>query len=254
VLDSERQDRYGAHVNSEAYRASRRRKAEVIEHLCRAELADAERIGDLGAGTGIIKTTLEMLTFKSIIGFDIDGEFIAESARMVVGDVTRLPVPDGSFDFLILNHLYEHVPDQGGLFREAYRVLADGGKAYVSAGSRLAVMEPHYRLPFLSWLPNQTASLYLRWSGRGDRYTGIRFLTYGPLTELFQQAGFVIHDITERAIDDLIERLWGSAWAKAWAVPRSAPRSVRRAALAALSPQWFFVLEKPAKAPASQGV
>ena len=50
--------------------------------------------------------------------------------------------------------------------------------------SKLAIMEPHYRLPFLSWLPNSAASLYLRMSRRGSEYAGIRFLTYGPLTEI----------------------------------------------------------------------
>ena len=253
MLDSARRDRYGAYVNSEAYRTSRQRKAEVIACLCRDELTRSERIADLGAGTGIIKTILETVTLKSIVGFDIDASFIADAERMVVGDVTCLPVPDRSFDFLILNHLYEHVPDQAGLFREAYRVLVPGGRAYVSAGSRMAIMEPHYRLPFLSWLPNRSAGLYLRWSGRGERYSGIRFLTYGPLTDLFRRAGFLIHDITERAIDELIGRAWGRGWAKAWSVPRRAPESMRRAALAVLSPQWFFVLERPADGPAPQG-
>jgi len=253
VLDSARQDLYGDLVNSEAYRAGRLRKAEVIAHLCRGEIERSETIADLGAGTGIIKSALETMTGKSIIGFDIDASFIVENRRMVVGDVTRLPVPSDTFDFAIMNHLYEHVPDQASLFREAFRILAPGGKAYVSAGSRLAVMEPHYRLPFLSWLPKAGASSYLRWSGRGERYTGIRFLTYGPLTRLFLEAGFVIHDITELAIDELIERAWGRNWARVWRVPRSAPIFVRRRALAALSPQWFFLLEKPGAQPASRG-
>ena len=253
MRDSERQDRYGAYVNSETYRASRRRKGEIIAHLCRDELADSVRIADLGAGTGIIKTTLEVLSSKHIIGFDIDDSFIADAERMVVGDVTCLPVPDSSFDFLVLNHLYEHVPDQAALFREAFRVLVPGGKAYVSAGNRLAVIEPHYRLPFLSWLPNRSASVYLRWSGRGETYTGIRFLTYRPLTQLFRRTGFLIEDITERAIDQLIDRAWGPNWARAWGVPRRAPAPIRKAALATLSPQWFFILEKPVDGPVSRG-
>jgi SAM-dependent methyltransferase len=238
-------DRYGALVASEAYRRSRAARAEVIWHLCGRWLAAAERPADLGAGTGIIRKLLEEKRGKPLYGFEIDTSFIVERERMVGADVLRLPVADGSLDFVLLNHLYEHVGDSGALFRETWRVLRPGGRAYVTAGSRLAVVEPHYRLPFLSWLPRPAASAYLRLSGRGRRYEGIQFLTWRPLERQMREAGFRVHDLTETAIDELLERTWGRAWARLWALFRALPAAARRPLLRGLSPQWFVLLERP---------
>lgn len=240
------EDAYARHLASPRYRDSRAEKAEVILALCGPALRDAERIGDLGAGTGLIKNTLEIMIDKYIVGIEIDEEFIVHHKGMVRADVRRLPARDESFDFLLLNHIYEHVPDPGRLFGEAFRVLRDGGSAYVSAGNRLAVREPHYRLPFLSWLPGRAADLYLRLSGRGERYEGIRFLTYGPLTGHMAAAGFEVQDITETALERLIGEGRGGRWRTVWGALSAVPRAVRRALLRALSPQWFFLLRRPA--------
>jgi SAM-dependent methyltransferase len=238
-------DRYGALVGSEAYRRSRAARAEVIWRLCGEWLAAAERPADLGAGTGIIRALLEERSGRPLYGFEIDTSFIVERHRMVGADVLRLPLADGSLDFVLLNHLYEHVEDVAALFRETCRVLRPGGRAYVSAGNRLAVVEPHYRLPFLSWLPRPAASAYLRLSGRGRRYQGIRFLTRRPLERHMREAGFRVHDLTETAIDELLERTWGPPWTRAWSLFRALPGAARRLLLNGLSPQWFFLLEKP---------
>ena len=44
------------------------------------------------------------------------------------------------------------------------------GAIYLGLGNRLGVMEPHYRLPFLSWLPRGVAHRYVRAMGRADHY------------------------------------------------------------------------------------
>lgn len=238
------EDRYERWVRSRAYRAERASKAEVILHLCRDRLAAAGRIGDLGAGTGLIKKTLEAQIGKPIVGFELDTSFVEARERMVVADACRLPVPDGAFDFLVLNHLYEHVRDQARLFEEAWRALRPGGAAYVSAGSRRAVLEPHYRLPFLSWLPRGTADRYVRWTGRGAGYGEIRFLDYRPLRRLMEAPGFRVRDLTERALSELLGEGRGAGWRPAWAVLARLPASLRRPLLHAASPQWFFLLEK----------
>lgn len=240
-------DRYERFTATEEYRAGRRRKARVIAHLCSPYLTGTARAVDLGAGTGIIRQFLEEECGIPIFGVEIDREFIVEPARMVQGDVLRIPFASESLDFAMLNHLYEHVPDPGQLFRETYRVLRPGGRAYVTAGSRHAVIEPHYRLPFLSWLPGSAAGAYLRATRRGRSYDDIRFLTYRPLIRLMRAAGFIVHDVTERAIDDLIRVTWGDRWAVVWGAARRIPDGVRESLLKVGSPQWFFFLERPAR-------
>lgn len=240
-------DRYAGFTASEEYRAGRLRKARVIAELCSPYLQSSGRIADLGAGTGIIRKALEEYSGNNIYGIEIDRTFIVEPERMVRGDLMSIPFASESLDFAMLNHIYEHVPDVGQLFRETYRVLRPGGRAYVTAGSRWAVMEPHYRLPFLSWLPDGAAGAYLRRTGRGRTYDDIRFLSYQALTRLMRSAGFIVHDITERAIDDLIRSTWGARWARVWAGARRVPAGVRGSLLRAGSPQWFFFLERPAR-------
>jgi len=244
-------DRYGALVTSDQYRKSRQAKAEVIWHLCGSHLRRAGHAADLGAGTGLIRAALEDRMDKPLYGFEIDTSFVEVRDRMVAADVEQLPVSDGALDFVLMNHLYEHVSNPAELFREAFRVLAPGGSAYVTAGSRLAVMEPHYRLPFLSWLPRSAASAYLRLSGRGRTYEGIRFLTYGALSRMMEEAGFTVHDITERAIDELLERTWGEPWTGLWARAGRLSAGARGRLLSMASPQWFFMLHKPDRQTAS---
>ena len=245
-------DRYERYTASEEYRASRRRKARVIAHVCAPFLPGEAVAADLGAGTGIIRKILEEECGNPIFGVEIDREFIADRGRMVCGDVLRLPIASESLDFAMLNHIYEHVPDPGLLFRETYRVLRPGGMVYVTAGSRRAVIEPHYRLPFLSWIPSRAADAYVRATGRAGGYSDIRFLTYGPLTRLMRVAGFIVHDITERTISDLIGRTWGPRWAAAWSTARRMPAGARESLLRFGSPQWFFLLERPGR-PADDG-
>lgn len=241
----EAEDRYRTFIASRTYRRQRPEKARVIARICGDEMRAARRIGDLGTGTGIVKNELETITGKYIVGFELDRSFMEIEERMVVADVTRLPVADGGLDFAVLNHLYEHVEDQPALFAEVHRALAPGGIAYVSAGSRWALVEPHYRLPFLSWLPRGLADLYLRITGRGEAYRGIRFLGYGRLTGMMRRSGFRVEDRTRRAIDELLDDTWGPGWGRLWRAVRSLPEGIVGGLLRVLSPQWFFLLHKP---------
>jgi SAM-dependent methyltransferase len=47
----------------------------------------------------------------------------------VKADICALPFADESFDFIICNHVLEHIPDHLQAMRELYRILAKGGTA-----------------------------------------------------------------------------------------------------------------------------
>lgn len=47
----------------------------------------------------------------------------------VKADICKLPFKDNSFDFIICNHVLEHIPDHIKALQELYRVLAVGGTA-----------------------------------------------------------------------------------------------------------------------------
>jgi len=147
---------------------------------------------DVGSSSGIFAQALGC-GFDSVLAFDIDLGALRDgrahsvaNVHPVLADSQQLPLPDASVDLVVCNHVYEHVPDALRLFDEIHRVLREGGTCYFGAASRLCVVEPHYKLPFLSWLPKWLADRYMRWAGRGARYYenlrtpwGIRRLTLG---------------------------------------------------------------------------
>lgn len=45
-------------------------------------------------------------------------------------DITRLSFDDASFDVIITQHVFEHIPDFEAAFRECHRVLAPGGRMF----------------------------------------------------------------------------------------------------------------------------
>lgn len=239
------EDYYLRRIRSEAYRRERPAKARVIARICGRELRRSDPIADLGSGTGLVKKELEVILGKPIVGFEIDMSFLEETERVAVADVLRLPVADGSLGFAVANHLYEHVRSQAALFGEIFRALAPGGEAYVAAGNRLALVEPHYRLPFLSWLPGPLADLYVRIAGRGEAYRGICFRTRPALIAAIREAGFEVEDRTERALDELLGEAWGPGWDRLWKAVRRLPAGLRDLLLRWLSPQWFLLLRKP---------
>ncbi|WP_115124059.1 class I SAM-dependent methyltransferase [Marinirhabdus gelatinilytica] len=49
----------------------------------------------------------------------------------VKADICNLPFKDNSFDFMICNHVLEHIPDDTKAMKELYRVLAPNGTAIV---------------------------------------------------------------------------------------------------------------------------
>lgn len=148
----------------------------VIRHaLGRADLGGLRAL-DVGCSAGFIADELAAAG-AATTGVDIDEPGLAK-ARERFGDRVdfrlargeALPLADGSVDVAVLNHIYEHVVDPDAVVAEIHRVLAPGGLLYLGLGNRFGVLEPHYRLPFLSWLPQGAADRYLRLTGRGEQY------------------------------------------------------------------------------------
>lgn len=129
---------------------------------------------------------------KKAVGIDIDEGAVAFATEnngggnieFLVRDALNTRFEDSSFDVVVCNQMYEHVPDSGKLFKEIYRILKPGGVCYFGATNRLNPIETHYgKLPFLSYLPKPLAHLYLRLLKRG-RYYYETFHTYWGLKRI----------------------------------------------------------------------
>jgi SAM-dependent methyltransferase len=186
---------------------------------------------DIGCSSGII-TSLLGDHFKLAIGLDIDEEAVryarthSPSSRVefLMGDSMALPFRDGSIDVIVCNHIYEHVPESNRLMDEIHRVLRRDGFCYFAAGNRYVLIEGHYHLPFLSWLPKPLAHLYLKLVGRGEFY----YEEHLSLRGLKELAGkFRIYDYTLSIICDperfhatnlFNQRRWTYPWLR-WVAP-----------------------------------
>jgi ubiquinone/menaquinone biosynthesis C-methylase UbiE len=155
---------------------------------------------DLGASTGIMTGRLAEF-FRNVVALDLDrvglrsGKCLdrAGNVEYICSDGTESAIADNSIDVVICNQIYEHVDNQEGLMSEIYRVLKYDGFCYFGAGNKRVLVEGHYFLPFLSWLPPSLADFYMKLAGKQGIYD-IRLLSLGKLKKL--TANFWIHDYT----------------------------------------------------------
>lgn len=201
---------FAARMSSMYDRSSREKKAyRIIKTL--GEYFGEEKLSsltvlDVGSSTGIIDNILSK-KFKKVIGSDIDESaidyanktFKKRRLKFQIGDAMNLKFKGNTFDVVICAQVYEHVSNQKKLFSEIYRVLKPGGICYLAALNKLRIWEPHYNLPFLSWLPKGVANLYLKLTGKGNFYFET-LCTYWELEGLSRK--FVIHDFTRKIILD----------------------------------------------------
>ena len=55
-----------------------------------------------------------------------------EQAEVTYLDLLDIDHPDGHFDFVLCNHVLEHIPDDRRAMAEIFRVLAPGGRALIT--------------------------------------------------------------------------------------------------------------------------
>jgi SAM-dependent methyltransferase len=103
------------------------------------EVRPGMEILDIGSGIGGPARNVAARTGCRVTGVDLTPEFVdaarelsemcgmTDKMQFHVGSATELPLPDRSSDLALLLHVGMNIPDKRGLFREARRVLRDGG-------------------------------------------------------------------------------------------------------------------------------
>jgi SAM-dependent methyltransferase len=134
----------------------------------------------------------------------------------------------------------EHVPDQRLHLAEIDRVLRPGGIAYLATPNKYWLTDPHFKLPFVSWLPRGLAEWYVRRACHG-RHWDIYPLSYRRLRSLTRGA-FVLHDMTPDVVK-APSRFGLNVPAPARAVMERAPRPLLRVASVA-APSFIVILRK----------
>jgi SAM-dependent methyltransferase len=109
----------------------------------RAGLAHANRVLDVGCGTGALHEELQQGLSLQVHGLDLDPLMLAEAARNVprsifsLGDAHALPYADSSFDLVLCHYLLLWVANPLQVLSEMRRVTRPGG-------ALLALAEPDY--------------------------------------------------------------------------------------------------------------
>jgi 2-polyprenyl-3-methyl-5-hydroxy-6-metoxy-1,4-benzoquinol methylase len=236
-------------LDEEGRRTKARKLIAVLEHaLGRTDLAGLSAL-DVGCSAGFIADELAAAGARTT-GVDIDEPGLTR-ARERFGDhvdfrLARgedLPLGDDSVDVVVLNHIYEHVVDPAAVLADIHRVLRPGGALYLGLGHRWQVIEPHHRLPFLSWLPQGLADRYLRLTRRGEHYYE-RYATPAGLRRL--TAAFDTWDYTLSVLAEPA-RFSGEDLIPAWSA--RVPERALRLALP-LVPTYLWVAFKGSGEPA----
>ncbi len=185
---------------------SRRLKGIKIERLLHlAGRSQPIRMLEIGTGSGGIAhyfATHSTLHCRVTAVDVVDQRMIDEGYEFRLVHGTALPFSEGSFDVILSNHVIEHVGErvaQLAHLREIRRVMALGGVGYLAVPNRWMVIEPHYRLAFLSWLPARLRTPYLRLMRGGDRYD-CEPLSLPQLDALLTEAGFAGHHLEVDAL------------------------------------------------------
>lgn len=130
-----------------------------------------------------------------------DSRLVTDGYRYHQVQDTRLPFADESFDVVLSNHVIEHVGDelaQRAHLAELHRVLRPDGVGYLAVPNRWMLVEPHYRLKFLSWWPHAWRTPYLRLMRKGTLYD-CEPLEMWQLERMLADAGFRYHNLCIQA-------------------------------------------------------
>ncbi len=110
-----------------------------------AELNQGETVLDLGSGAGVdvFLAAKKVGENGHVIGVDMTEEMIDKGKKIAnehgftnvefrLGEIENLPVDDNSVDVIISNCVINLSPDKLKTYKEAYRVLKNGGRILVS--------------------------------------------------------------------------------------------------------------------------
>jgi sarcosine/dimethylglycine N-methyltransferase len=156
-----------------------------------AGIREGSRVADFCAGLGGPARYLAWKYGADVTGVDLTPARVAGAAeltalvglsdrvRVIEGDVTGAPLPDGSFDAVISQEAFLHVPDKKQALREALRVLRPGG--------RLALPD------WVAHRPLDADDAELFWQGQAVR----NLQGAGDYRRLIEETGFTLEDTTD---------------------------------------------------------
>lgn len=142
---------------AQEYAKHRQVQPEVLKNLMEVGgLTSASHVLDVGCGTGNYTVALEKALGCVCWGIEPSEQMLAkarertQSAQLKIGKAEFLDYPDESFDLVFSVDVIHHVVDRAAHYREAYRVLKQGGKVCTVTDSGDIIRR---RVPLTSYFP-----------------------------------------------------------------------------------------------------
>jgi arsenite methyltransferase len=200
-----------------------------------AALRPGERVLDLGSGAGfdVFLAARQVGPTGFVIGVDMTPEMVQRARRNAqkagvervdfrLGEIEHVPVESSSVDVIMSNCVINLSPDKAAVFREAFRVLAPGGRLAISDVVATAELPPE--------LARDAAAYTGCISGASP---------VADLERLIADAGFMNVRIAVREDGrDLVD---------GWQPGASAGRFVASALIEATKPAWSRRLSEPVR-------
>ncbi|MCM8774277.1 MAG: class I SAM-dependent methyltransferase [Candidatus Omnitrophica bacterium] len=154
-------------------RELRLRKARMVIAILNANIDLAKcNVLDIGTGSGFLAWEISKIS-RSVVSINISDERIVKDGyKFIIVSDERLPFKDFSFDVVISNHTIEHLPNQKLHLNEIHRVLKENGLLYLATPNKYTITDPHYKIPFLGYLPYSLKKFIIR------RFKNKEFDTY----------------------------------------------------------------------------
>jgi len=140
------------------------------------------RVLDIGCGTGALMAAL-VSGGAEVVGVEPGwqwasvasarfGSYSDRAPYVLCADGGALPIDDRTVQYVLSLQVLEHMPMESvrAMLSEVARVLAPGGRCYLTFENYGCFYEPHYRVFWLPYLPRPLGRLYLRLRGRDPAF------------------------------------------------------------------------------------
>lgn len=202
----------------------------TVHDVCvNARLGAHHRMLEVGSNTGFTAVNVSLLTGAEVVGIDVNSDSVAEARRLarlhdvahrvrfLLGDTTKVPFPNASFDAIWVSNVPSFVDDKDAMLAELVRVLSVGGT--------LAAVPIYYRRtppPRLVEEVGRAIGTQLRVTSKAGWRSHFESATDGAL-ELYHDADYEYEVRGEDAIDHYCEVLMAKEHLQAY------PADVREA-------------------------
>ncbi|MBI4661292.1 MAG: methyltransferase domain-containing protein [Verrucomicrobia bacterium] len=157
------------------------------------------RVLEVGCGTGNYVASISAATSARCSGLDPSRRMLSAARQKTTpvswsqGRAESLPYPDGSFEFTFSVDVIHHVQDRQAFFREAFRVLADGGWIATGTDSEETIRQ---RMPLSYYFPETVAPELRRYPKRGEIPQFLASVGFGQISEELAEFAYGLSDAT----------------------------------------------------------